>query len=70
MSLPTNLPLTIVGIIATIVIAWLFSRYELKIGLQASSPSLIADSRHILIDVLSSLVILTALVGSAVGFRP
>lgn len=60
LSLPTNIPLTITGIVATIVIAWLFSRYELKIGLQTSSPSLVADSRHILTDVLSSLVILAA----------
>ncbi len=67
-SLPTNIPMTITGIVATMVIAWLFSRYELKIGLQTSSPSLVADSRHILTDVLSSLVILTALAGSALGF--
>lgn len=68
LSLPTNIPLTIIGIVATIIIAWLFSRYELKIGLQTSSPSLVADSRHILTDVLSSLVILAALAGSAIGF--
>jgi cation diffusion facilitator family transporter len=68
LSLPTNIPMTITGIVATMVIAWLFSRYELKIGLQTSSPSLVADSRHILTDVLSSLVILAALTGSALGF--
>jgi len=68
LSLPTNILMTITGIVATMVIAWLFSRYELKIGLQTSSPSLVADSRHILTDVLSSLVILAALAGSALGF--
>lgn len=68
LSLPTNIPVTITGIVATIILAWLFSRYELKIGLQTNSPSLVADSRHILTDVLSSLVILAALAGSAIGF--
>lgn len=68
LSQPTNISTTITGIGATIVLAWLFSRYELKIGLQTGSPSLVADSRHILTDVLSSLVILAALTGSAIGF--
>jgi cation diffusion facilitator family transporter len=68
LTLPTNIPLTIAGIVATIAIAWIFSRYELKIGLQTGSPSLVADSRHILTDVLSSFVILAALAGSAIGF--
>ncbi len=67
-TLPTNIPLTICGIVATIVIAWMFSRYELRIGRETNSPSLVADSRHILTDVLSSLVILAALAGSAIGF--
>ncbi|WP_176761293.1 cation diffusion facilitator family transporter [Desulforhopalus singaporensis] len=67
-SIPTDIPLTCAGIIGTIIIAWLFSRYELKVGLQTKSPSLIADSRHILTDVLSSVVILAAMVGSAIGF--
>lgn len=67
-QMPTQIPTAIIGIAATIVIDWLFSRYELRIGLQTGSPSLVADSRHILTDVLSSLVILASLVGSAVGF--
>lgn len=65
--LPKRIPLAIAGITLTIFIAWLFSKYELKIGKETGSPSLIADARHIWTDVLSSLVILAALVGSAVG---
>ena len=66
--LPTQLPLSIAGIGSTIVITWLFSRYELKKGRETGSPSLIADARHIWTDMLSSLVILVALLGSAIGF--
>jgi len=66
--LPTQIPLSIAGIGSTILITWLFSRYELKKGRETGSPSLIADARHIWTDMLSSLVILMALLGSAIGF--
>lgn len=65
--LPREIPLSIAGITATILITWLFSRYELKIGKETGSPSLIADARHIWTDMLSSVVILASLVGGAVG---
>ncbi len=42
-SLPTQIPLAAGGIGATIVISWLFSRYELKKGQETGSPSLIAE---------------------------
>lgn len=67
-TLPTHIPLSIAGIGATIIITWLFSRYELKKGRETGSPSLIADARHIWTDMLSSMVILMALLGSAIGF--
>ena len=66
--LPSQIPLAIVGVGLTILIAWLFSRYELKKGLETGSPSLVADAKHLWTDVLSSLIILAALLGSAVGF--
>ncbi len=66
--LPTQLPLSIAGIGLTILITWLFSRYELKKGRETGSPSLVADAQHIWTDMLSSLVILVALLGSAFGF--
>ncbi|MFH2123887.1 MAG: cation diffusion facilitator family transporter [Pseudomonadota bacterium] len=67
-TLPTQIPLSMAGIGATILITWLFSRYELKKGRETGSPSLIADARHIWTDMLSSMVILIALLGSAIGF--
>nr|WP_321464607.1 cation diffusion facilitator family transporter [uncultured Desulfobulbus sp.] len=63
--LPEHIPLSLIGISSTLVITWLFSRYELKIGRKTGSPSLIADARHIWTDMLSTLVILVSLVGSA-----
>ena len=56
-----------VGVALTIAIAWAFSRYELKMARQTGSPSLLADARHIWSDMLSSLVIMAALLGSAFG---
>jgi cation diffusion facilitator family transporter len=64
---PTHIPLALAGIGVTIIIAWLFSRYELKKGQETGSPSLVADARHIWTDMLSSVIILTALLSSAVG---
>ena len=66
--LPRQIPLSIAGIIVTILITFLFSRYEFKKGKETGSPSLIADARHIWTDMLSSVVILTAFLGSAIGF--
>lgn len=66
-SLPTHIPAAVGGIVLTIVIDFLFSRYELRKGKETGSPSLIADARHVWADMLSSGVILLALVGSAIG---
>lgn len=66
--LPRHIPLSIAGIVVTIFITLWFSKYELKKGRETGSPSLIADARHVWTDMLSSLVILAALVGSAIGF--
>lgn len=67
LQLPTNIPLATAGIGLTILITWRFSRYEQKKGEETGSPSLIADARHIWTDMLSSLVILASLLGSAIG---
>lgn len=66
---PRQIPLAATGILLTIVITWLFSRYELKKGLETGSPSLVADARHIWTDMLSSVVILASLIGSLFGWH-
>ena len=66
---PQQIPMAAAGILLTIVITWLFSRYELKKGLETGSPSLIADARHIWTDMLSSLVILASLIGGVFNWN-
>jgi cation diffusion facilitator family transporter len=41
----TGIPQVMVGIVLIMAAAALFSRYELKVGLEAGSPSLVADAR-------------------------
>lgn len=58
----------IAGVVLMLVVAYLFSRYELKVGLKEGSPSLVADARHIAADMFSFLVILVAVLGTYLGF--
>ncbi len=64
---PGHVSFAVIGIGLTILITWKFSRYELKMAKDTGSPSLLADARHVWTDMLSSLVILAALLASAVG---
>ena len=61
------MPFAIIGVIATLIITFFFSRYELQVGKEARSPSLIADARHIYTDFLTSAVILVGLIGGYFG---
>jgi len=58
-----RIPWAIAGVIITILATYLFSRYEMRIGIQINSPSIIADAEHVKTDMLSSLIILVGLVG-------
>jgi cation diffusion facilitator family transporter len=62
-----NLGLVTAGVVFMLIVAYLYSRYELKAGLKAGSPSLVADAKHIATDMLSSLVILLAILGTYLG---
>jgi len=57
------------GVIVTMGITFVFSRYELRQGLVTGSPSLIADAKHIRTDMLSSAVILSGLLGGCFGLN-
>jgi cation diffusion facilitator family transporter len=61
-------PLMLGGVIVAAVIPLVFSRYELQVGQEANSPSLIADAREFQAHVLSSGVVFAALVGQLVGW--
>ena len=49
-------------------VAYLFSRYELRKGLEIGSPSLVADAKHVFTDLLSTFVILFSVLGHAFGY--
>jgi cation diffusion facilitator family transporter len=61
-------PYAMIGVLLTIAITFLFSRYELKRGKEIGSPSLVADATHIRTDMLSSAVIMAGLLGGLFGF--
>ena len=58
-----RLPVALAGVVLSILIAFTFSRYELRRGSKIGSPSLIADAQHIKTDMLSSGVIFFGLLG-------
>jgi cation diffusion facilitator family transporter len=57
----------LVGMTLSIAIPWGFSRYEMRVGQAANSPSLIADAQEYRIHVFSSGVVLVALLGQWAG---
>jgi cation diffusion facilitator family transporter len=63
----SNAPLALLGAILAAAIAYLFGRYEQRLGGESGSPSLLADSQHFRSDVLSSGVVLAAVAGNAAG---
>jgi cation diffusion facilitator family transporter len=69
-SLKTEyLPHAMAGVLLSVAITFVFSRYELRQGRKIGSPSLIADARHIRTDMLSSAVILIGLIGGWFGLN-
>jgi cation diffusion facilitator family transporter len=58
----SNIPMAILGLVGIIALMFLFSRYEMKVGTKAGSPSLVADAKHIGTDLLSSVGVLIGLI--------
>jgi cation diffusion facilitator family transporter len=56
------------GVALSALIPLVFSRYEMRIGRQINSPSLMADAQEYRAHVFSSGVVFLALVGQMVGF--
>jgi cation diffusion facilitator family transporter len=59
-----NIPVAVLGLLVIVVMMFLFSRYEKKIGEKAGSPSLMADAKHISTDLLSSVGVIIGLLVS------
>jgi cation diffusion facilitator family transporter len=64
----TAIPQVAAGIILIMAVAAIFSRYELKIGLEVGSPSLVADARHVTTDLLACTLILVGIIGTHLGY--
>ncbi|MGD8948980.1 MAG: cation diffusion facilitator family transporter [Desulfobacterales bacterium] len=64
-----NLGSTIASVFCAIVITFGFSRYEARVGAAIESPSLIADARHMWVDMLANAVVLAGLLSSLAGFN-
>jgi len=63
-----NVEMVVAGIAFIILVAYLFSRYELRVGLKVGSPSLVADAKHITTDLLSTFIVLIAVLGYYLGY--
>jgi predicted Fe-Mo cluster-binding NifX family protein len=64
-----NLDITIASVFCAMVITFGFSRYEARVGAEIESPSLIADARHMWVDMLSNTVVLAGLLSSLAGLN-
>jgi len=64
-----NLGITIASVFCAMVITFGFSRYEARVGAEIASPSLIADARHMWVDMLANAVVLAGLLSSLAGFN-
>jgi cation diffusion facilitator family transporter len=64
----TNVALVTASLLLIMGLTAVFSRYELKIGLEVGSPSLMADAKHVSTDILASSVILFGILGTYWGY--
>ena len=64
-----NIWISIAGMVCAMAITYGFSRYEARVGNEINSPSLVADARHIRVDMLANAVVLAGLISSFSGFN-
>jgi len=64
-----NLGITIASVVFAMAITYGFSRYEARVGAEIESPSLIADAKHMWVDMLANAVVLIGLLSSLAGFN-
>ena len=62
-------PFMLVGVLIAMVVPFLFSRYEMRIGKEINSPSLIADATEFRAHIVSSGLVFIALVGQLIGLQ-
>jgi len=64
-----NSILGIIILIVVVLISFIFSKYEKKIGKEINSPILIADADHGYIDVLSNIIVMVSIILGAIGYH-
>jgi len=64
----TNLSIALVVIALTVVITYLYSRWEKGMAIELNSPSLMADAEHIKTDFYTALVVLVGVLGQYFGY--
>ena len=64
-----NFGVGIILLVVVIIITFLFSRYEMKIGKEINSPILWADAKHSRTDVLSNMVVMIAIIFGSIGYK-
>ena len=64
----TNLPVALGVIGMTVLITYLYSRWEKGKAIELNSPSLLADAEHIKTDFYTALVVLVGVLGQYFGY--
>ena len=59
----------ILGMLLAVGVTYGFSKYEAKVAKEINSPSLMADSEHIRVDMLASAIVLIGLFSSLLGYN-
>ena len=59
----------IIILIVAIIISFVFSKYEKKIGKEINSPILLADANHGYIDVLSNIIVMISIILGTIGYH-
>ncbi len=63
-----NIWVALIVIAITVVITYLYSRFEKKKAIELNSPSLMADAEHIKTDFYTALVVLVGILGQYFGY--
>jgi len=63
-----NVGATAASVLCTMGLAFAYSAYAVRIGREINSPSLVADAKHIGVDMLAGAAVLAGLAGSLAGF--
>jgi len=64
----TNLPTALSVLGLTVVITYLYSRWEKTKAIELNSPSLLADSEHVKADFYTAIVVLVGVLGQYFGY--